>query len=332
MTTVISRRAPLAASLLAFGLVLGACSSGPSQVNAAAIVGDKTISVDQVQDLVAKAVQAEPAARQLADQRKLDLVSRGVLRQLVLHELVQRYSTEHHLSVEPAKVSAFADQIKGSFQTLPTDGSTDPSTVVQQAVNRVLDPEQIAGDYLLMAQIGQDEAQKLSVTFDFTLIAAAGEGQPTGSLRQQAVDKARGLADAGLDGAAKVIDADIAAGAQASKNETLTPALAPDIAGTVIFGAPVNSVIAFQPNPENANWVVAVIRKRDTDAKPAANAEAPDPRVATTLAPQLLEATADQLGVKISPRYGVWDRASVSIAPSEAETTGVVFPVKNATP
>ncbi|RLK59525.1 SurA N-terminal domain-containing protein [Actinokineospora cianjurensis] len=326
MTTVIRRRSPFVASLLALGLVLGACASGPSQVNTAAIVGGKTIGVNEVQDLVEKATQAEPAVRVLADQRKLALLSRAILRQLVLHELIEDYSAKQRITVEPAAVTELAEQITGSFKEFPADGSASPEAIVQQAVNRTFPADYLAHDYLLLAQFGTAQLDKLSVTFDFTLVAAAGQGQ-TGSLRQQALDKAKELSQ-GLAEAAKVIDADVAAGAQAAKGETLTPGAAPDIAGTVIFGAPANSVIAFQPNPENANWVVAVILKRTQDGKPTAEAQN-DPRVATSLGRRLLQTTGQDLGITISPRYGVWDIADMNVAGSESETLGVVMPIKN---
>ncbi len=329
MTTVIRRRGPIVALLAVLGLVLGACASGPSQVNAAAIVGGKSITVDQVQELVDKALKSEPAAKVLADQRKVDLLSRAVLRQLVVHELIGAYTAKRPVQVEPGQVSQLATQLRESLRPLPTDGTAAPEAIVDQAVNKAFDPELIARDYLLLAKIGGEQAAKLSVTFDYTIIAPGGADSPTGSLREAAAAKAREFAQ-GLEQADKGIEAEIQAGAQASKNETVTPALASDIAGSLLFGSPVNSVVAFQPSKENAGWVVAVIRKRDTDAPPAADAPAADPRVATTLGPRLLQSTVDEVGVKISPRYGVWDVAAMAVAPSEAETAGLVLPVKNA--
>ncbi|SDD03353.1 SurA N-terminal domain-containing protein [Actinokineospora iranica] len=327
MTTVIRRRGPFFALLAVLGLVLTACASGPSQVNAAAIVGGKAIAVNRVQQLVDRALEIEPATRTLADQRKLDLLSRGMLRQLVLHELIESYAAKHRLTVESADVTELARQLR-ELEPLPTDGTVPPTALVQQAVNRAFDPEAIARDHLLMTKIGQAQAATLAVTFDFILIAPGGAGG-AGSLRAQAVDKARELAQ-GLDQAGKILDAEIAGGAQAAKNETISPAQAPEIADSALFGTPANSVVAFQPGDENAGWVVALVRERDTKAKPAAEAPAPDARLSTALGPRLLQSTVADLGVKISPRYGLWDLAGMTVAPSEGETKGVVIPVKNA--
>ncbi|MGX7825326.1 SurA N-terminal domain-containing protein [Actinokineospora sp. 24-640] len=335
MTTVIRRRRGLvqrAVGLFAvFGLVLGACSSGPSQVNAAAIVGGTTISVDRVQQLVEEAVKVEPAAQALADQRKLDLLSRAVLRQLVLHELIAVYARDNNVIVDPGQVGQLAGQLTSSLQPLPTDGSVTADVIVDQAVNRVFDPAVLAKDYLTLAKIGREAAPGLSVTFDYVVIAPGSPEEPTGSLRGQAEEMARKLASNPAE-ARKVIESQIAAEQQADLDETFTPAAVADIAGTVIFGTPEGNVIGFQPNPEQAAWVVAVITKRETDAKPDPQnpqdpAAADDPRMATALGPRILQQTATEVGVKISPRYGVWDIAAMGVAPSEQETVGFVLPM-----
>ncbi|WP_018683283.1 SurA N-terminal domain-containing protein [Actinokineospora enzanensis] len=329
MTTVIRRRGPFVALLGTLGLLLGACASGPSQVNAAAIVGGKTITVDRIQDLVERAVKAEPAARSLADQRKLGLFSREALKQLVQHELVEHYAAKEHITVDPGKVSEFARQMPAAFRQFPTDGSVPANTVVSQAIARVLDPEMIARDYLLMAEMGDREAAKLTVTFDFTVVSPPEQGKPAGSTRDRAMAKAQQLA-ADPKQATKLIEADVAAGQQAATDQVLTPAMASDIAGTVVFGAPANSVAVFKPSPEEDNWVIAIIRKRNPDGKPSDDPQAqPTAQLAQTLGPRLLESSVAEVGVQISPRYGVWDEVAMDIAPSAAETSGAVLPMKN---
>lgn len=325
VTTAIRRRRGLALLFVVVGLVLGACSSGPSQVNTAAIVGDKTITVDRVQELVRKAVEVEPAAKVLADQRKLDLLSRGVLRQLVMHELIDAYARENAVTVDPGQVSQLANQLRESLKPLPTDGSVSADVIVDQAVNRVMDPTELARDYLIRLKLGQEAAPTLSVTFDYIVVAPGGPEEPTGSLRGKAEELARRLA-VSPQVATRIVQEQIAEGAQAAEGEVFTPAAVADIAGSLIFGTPEGNVIAFQPNPENAAWVVAVIRERSTDAEPDP-AAAQDPRLATALGPRLLQPMVDKVGVTISPRYGVWDIAAMAVAPSAEETTGFVVPM-----
>ncbi len=312
------------------GLVLSACSTGPSKVNAAAIVGGTTITVDQVQDLTRRAVEAEPAAKALADQRKLDLLSRAVLKQLVMHELLETYARDNAVTVDPGQVDQLSRQLTESLQPLPTDGSVTADIIVQQAVNKVMDPAVLAKDYLLQLKLGQQVAPTLSVTFDYVVIAPGGPDEPTGSLRAKAEEMAKRLA-VSPEEASRVIKAEIASGGQAAEGEVFTPSGVGELAGSLIFGTPENNVIAFQPSAENAAWVVAVIKERSTDAEADPTA-AQDPRLATALGPRVLQPVVDQLGVTISPRYGVWDTAAMGVAPSAAETAGFVVPMGAAAP
>ena len=307
------------------GLVLSACSPGPSQVNAAAIVGGKTITVDQVQELTRKAVEAEPAAKVLADQRKLDLLSRAVLKQLVTHELLEIYARDNAITVDPGQVGQLARQLTESLHPLPTDGSVTADVIVQQAVNKVMDPAVLAKDYLLQLKMGQQAAPSLEVTMDFVVLAPGGADEPTGSLRGRAEELAKRIA-AGPKQAAAIFQEEIAAGAQAMTAQKFTPAADPSIVGTLVYGTPVGNVIGFQPSAEQAIWVVAVITGRSTDAEPDPSA-AQDPRLATALGPRLLQPLVDQVGVTISPRYGVWDIGAMGIAPSAEETAGFVVPM-----
>ncbi|MGW5055583.1 SurA N-terminal domain-containing protein [Actinokineospora sp. NPDC004072] len=330
MTTVIRRRRGLVLLSVVVGLVVSACSSGPSQVNAAAIVGGKTITVDRVQELVDAAVKAEPAAQVLADQRKLDLLSRAILRQMVLHELTDAYARKHSVAVDPGQVNQLATQLSQSLEPLPTDGTASPEVIVDQAVNRVFDPAELARDYLIRLKIGQQAAPTLAVTFDYVLVSPGGPDEPTGSLRGKAETLARSLA-AGPDAAERIIRAEAAAGGQANLGEVFTPGGVGELAGSVLFGTEPGNVVGFQPSPENPAWVVAVIRERKTDAAPDESTPQ-DPRLASALGPRLLQPMVDEVGVKISPRYGVWDTAAMGVAPSEAESAGFVLPVGAAKP
>ncbi|MDQ3405540.1 MAG: hypothetical protein M3548_19465 [Actinomycetota bacterium] len=325
MTTVIRCRRLSVVLLVVLGLALSACSSGPSQVNAAAIVAGKSIGVDRVQELVAKAVKAEPAAQVLADQRKLDLLSRAVIRQLVLHELVADYAAKNNVTVNEEQVAKLSADLSASLKPLPTDGSVPPSAIVEQAVNKAFDADEIARDYLLLATIGGVAAASLAVTFDFIVIAPGTAEEGSGSMRDKATAKAKELARGSVEDAERIIDEEVKTGGQAGKGETITPAAAPEIAGSLLFGAPKNSVVAFQPNAESGGWVVALIRERATDAK-SAEQPTPDPKVATVLGPRLLQQSVRDLDVRISPRYGVWDIASMGVA-AEGETTGEVYPI-----
>ena len=331
MTTVIRRRRGLALLSVVVGLVLSACSSGPGQANAAAIVGGKTITVDRVQDLVRQAVEIEPATQVLADQRKLGLLSRAVLRELIMQELTETYARENGITVDQGQVDELARQVTESIQPLPTDGSVPADVIVDRAMKRVMDPKTLAKNFLIQATAGQKAAPTLAITFDYVFIAPGGPDNPPGSLREKSAELARKLA-ADPAKAAELIKAETDAGSQAGMGEVFTPALVadqPELAGTLLFGTEAGNVVAFPAGGDNAGWVVAIIRDRATDAQPQ---PANDPRLLSTLGSRLLQPMVDRVGLEISPRYGVWDVAAMGVAASEGETTGFVLPVRTPQP
>ena len=47
---------------------------------------------------------------------------------------------------------------------------------------------------------------------------------------------------------------------------------------------------------------------------------------------QLIGPLAAEQGVRISPRYGVWDELSADVAPSDGEKSGVILPASTPRP
>ncbi|EWC62751.1 PpiC-type peptidyl-prolyl cis-trans isomerase precursor [Actinokineospora spheciospongiae] len=325
MTTVIRRRGAAAVLTVVLGLVLGSCASGPSQVNAAAIVDGRTIGVGQVQELVDRAVKAEPAAQTLADQHKLGDLSREVLTQLVMHELITSYTAQNPVTVDPAQLSQVAEQIRASTEPLPTDGTAAPEAIVATAATKVFEPEFLARDYLALAAIGDRELNSVKVTFDYAVLAPGQDGA-TGSLREKALAKARQLA-VGLDRAAAVQKQDTADGELQWETITTTPTAQEGLESSALFGTGPNTVVAFQPNQQNASWIIALIREREVSAPQAGAAKNPL-QVAIPFGQRVLQSWVDRVGVKISPRYGVFDQVAMRLAAGDAESTGVLVPVK----
>ncbi|HEY3482715.1 MAG TPA: hypothetical protein VGL02_27845, partial [Streptomyces sp.] len=86
-------------AVVAGALLLAGCGSGPSQAGAAAIVGDRAVPLDQVQNLIEKAVREQPYAQKLAAEHKLDLLGRAIVGQLVVHELLTQVSGKEGIPV-----------------------------------------------------------------------------------------------------------------------------------------------------------------------------------------------------------------------------------------
>jgi SurA N-terminal domain len=313
-------------AVLAACLLLAGCGSGPSQVRAAAFLGDQEISIDQVQALIDKAVQEQPAAQQLAQQHKLDQLGREAVRQLVLHQLITQTAQQDGVSADPAQVSQLLAQ-DPLAAPVPT-ANVDPSQLPQQIVYRARDHREVISDQLLLQSLGAQYFDKVAVTFDYTTVASDSGGAQPVTMREKAFAKAGQMA-ADPQAAGRIIQADAAAGVDAATGVVATAVKQPDLAGTVLFGAKPGTVVAFQPSSEDATWAVVVVRKRDLATPQAADQSAqPTSSQLATLGQRLLQPRFDQADLKINPRYGVWDPTALNLAPSAAETTGLILSVK----
>ncbi|WP_308190193.1 SurA N-terminal domain-containing protein [Amycolatopsis sp. GM8] len=307
-------------------LLLAGCGSGPSQVGAAFLMGDREVTQDQVQELIDKAVREQPAAQQLAQQHKLDQLGRAIVSQLVVHELVTRAAQREGLAADEQLVNQALAQ-DPLATPVPTTG-VDPSQLPGQIAYRTRDHREAITDQVLMRALAQKYFEKLSVTFDYTSVVSDDGGAQPASMREKAFAKADEMA-ASPAAAAQVIQADTAAGQQTSIGERVPAVQAPDLAATVVFGALPGTVVAFQPSAQQAAWIVAVIRQRDLST-PQSVDQATEPTASQLVAigQRLLQPYVDESGLRLNPRYGVWDPVAMDVAASAAETTGAVVSVK----
>lgn len=316
-------------AVLAACLVLAGCGSGPNQVGAAFLLGDRETTQDQVQQLIDKAVREQPAAQQLAQQHKLDLLGRAIVSQLIVHELVTRAAQQENLPVDEALIGQTLAQ--DPLATPVSTTGVDPSQLPTQIAYRVRDHREAITDQVLMRTLALKYFDKLSVTFDYTSVSSDNGGSDPVSMREKAFAKAEQMA-ASPTAAAQVIQADNAAGQQTSVGERVPAVQAPDLAATVVFGVQPNTVIAFQPSTEQAAWIVAVIRQRDASTPQAVDqASQPTESQLVAIGQRLLQPYVDDAGLKLNPRYGVWDPVAMDVAASDAETTGAVVSVKGST-
>jgi TolA-binding protein len=287
------------------GALLAGCGSGPAQAPSAVIVGNTSVSLNTVQQRVDQVLAKEPAAQQLQQQHKLDQVSRQVVQMAVWHELARQGAAREGIAVDEQQVSQLVDQAGGAEQA--SKGTIYDATTFRDR----------ARDQLIMMDVGRKYVNRLSVTFDITQVGS----------RQAALDKARQLA-AHPDDTGELLRADQAAGVPAATNQKLTAASAPPYA-LPLFGVRPGTVVAFSPQGDNSQWIVALVRDRHIDpATPANDGSATpqdqqqDPQQLAQVGLRVLAPLADQLGVKVNPRYGVWDPVGMEVAPSAEEATG----------
>ena len=99
----------------------------------------------------------------------------------------------------------------------------------------------------------------------------------------------------------------------------------PERAGTVVFGVPQGSVVAYQPSPANASWSVARVVSRRTDgAYDAAAADKISLSELLNIGKRVAQAEQVRNPVVVNPRFGVWDPVSFKVV-QPADVAGLVI-------
>jgi len=334
VTTVI-RRQVAAAGLLAAAFLLAACGSGPSQVNSALIVGSTSVSVDQVQNELNDVLATQTASQQAQLQSKLDQASRALVRGHVLHVLLQRAASQYGLSVTDQQVDQVISQGGGPAKA---------------AAALFIDPANIRDgvrDLLLEVALARKYADTLNVTFGYLVAKdratavqdaqqlAADPTKLTGLVNAaNAVAKAAGGTSGGATSTQFSISSYLQGVAQAQQQAQQQGQTAPTQDLSPVFGAPANSVVAFQPAAAtDPSWIVVIIKTRavgkgTAPGTPSA-ADSSDVGTLESVGINLLQSQATALGVRISPRYGNWNQAGMTVTAGNDQTADVEIPVKS---
>ncbi len=295
-------------------LVVTGCGSGPNQLGAAAIVGQTVIPVEQVQSQLDTAMaRLDPQQRaQLVQGRHLDDVSRNIVTLAIRHELLVEAARRERISVTKEEVTKVLDALGGAEQA-------SRGTVISPAGFRAR-----TRDQLIAVKLGRRTLHGLAITVDYTTVTS----------RNDAFALARRLAEH-PDRARELIRAEKDAGAAAMLNARLVAAENPELAAAPVFGVPKGTVVAFPVDRSASQWLVAVVRSRTENAAAAntgAAAVEPDPQVLEQVGIRQLVPLAAELGVRVNPRYGIWDPVSLAVVPNEDELGGLVLPVPHSVP
>jgi hypothetical protein len=290
------------AAVATVGVVISGCGSGPSQVGSAAIVGSTAVPLDQVQSRLDVALGKTDAVAQLsASGIGAPDIARDVVTGAVLHDLLARTAAAEGITVTEADVDAALQESGGADAAL-SQSLYDLSAVRERTRDRII-----------AVRHAERLAPALTVTAD--LIAT--------DSRDDAAAKARVLAAGGPEA-----DALFDGNEQNSRRSLAYKAVdSPEAASTVLFGLPVGRTAYFQPNPQQDNWIVLRVTDRQEDP----NA---DPNAASTLGEadlaaigqRLLQPLADEVGVRVNPRYGVWDPVSMRVVAAEQQS-GAILPL-----
>ncbi|WP_329055144.1 hypothetical protein OG738_17285 [Amycolatopsis sp. NBC_01488] len=330
-------------AVVAGALLLAGCGSGPSQVGSAFIVGDRSVSLDEVQSMIDQAVREQPYTQKLAREHKLDLLGREIVRQTVLHELTARAARQEGLVADQAKVASLTAQENAA--PVGDTGQGD-SVAVTQIVSKLRDPNEVATDVVLEEQLAQKYLPKLSVSADYIGISATSETDS--AARTRAFDLAKQFAaDPGkIQGVLQQASQDAQQAQQtgqpgpggfsdAGMTETFGAAQYLSLAQTPLFGSAANSVVAFQARmPEKPDWYVFVVRSRGTEKAVSSDQEAQKPtdQQLTSIGTRFLQPYLAEAGLRVNPRYGVWDVVGMDLATNQDTTKGTVLPLSGPAP
>lgn len=290
---------------------LGLGRLGASQVGAAAFVGATKIPLGQVHgQLLAVLAKEGPQVRiELAAGHQLGDLSRKILTVQIRHQLLEIAARRAGLAVDQARVNQLIKEAGGV--AAGSKGTIFDANSYRQRVK----------DKLLMAALGRLAVRNSAVTVDYT----------TADTRTAAKRRVEELSQAGPTRARQSIDADLRAGKDAELDKPIVAADDPIFATTPAFGVTDGTVVAFQLD-DTMPWVIMVVNSRtNRGTQPSAHAphlDQIDPAVLEAIGLRQLGPVAQALGVRLAPRYGVWDPVNLQVVSDENEISGFLAPLR----
>jgi hypothetical protein len=284
------------------GVVVSGCGTGPSQVGSAVIVGTTAVPLEQVQSRLDVALGKTDVVAQLASSGVgAPDIARDVVTGAVLHDLLARTAATEGITVSEADVDAALQESGGADAAL-SQSLYDLSAIRERVRDR-----------LIAVKHAQRIVPGLTITAD--LVAA--------NSRDDAAAKARVLATGGPEA-----DALFASNPETSRrNMSYQAVRSPEAASTVLFGLPVGRTAYFQPSPQQGGWIVLRVtdRQEDANADPSAAASLGDSDLAA-IGDRLLQPLSEEVGVRVNPRFGVWDPVSMRVVAADQQG-GAILPL-----
>jgi hypothetical protein len=292
---------------LVTAFVLTACGSGPSTVNVAAVVGERTIALDDVQSEIQWLLDHSPLAQEAQQQRRVDRISREVVRGRIVHELLTVAERRENLRVDETEVDTLIER-SGGLEAAAKDIAVEPSRV-----------RTVARDQVLLQELGEAYRDRVTVHFVGAKITESSveltDSEAARELGRRIAADPGNVEEIVRESGHEVIDQRL------SLSEALTQD--PELAISAVFGAREGSVVVLQPSQQQVGWLVALIKERTVEEGTGQpSAEPIDSRLLYWVGLRQLQPIADELGVEVNPRFGVWDSVALAPAPSEDEVVG----------
>ena len=313
--------AAFVAVAVAGGLLTG-CTAGPSQVGAAAIVGNTVIPLESVQSWFDRVTADRERKEHARASGQFDDIGRLIATEAVRHELLRRAAERENLHINEEQVTQLLDRFGGPAGAVESQSQTP------------------GADWLLYDETNirdrvRDQLIELGLArkyYDSTRIKFHGLDVEK---RDEALDIARQMASD--PGSIKHIIEDARnKGAAAGADIQLSLSDSPrEAARLPLFAAPAGSamVLACQAMACVTNaavWEVIYIEQRESHAPPSANQNktdlsAVDKSDLAGIGQRLLAPLMQDVRVELNPRYGVWEPVSLEAAQNDGERKVTTF-------
>jgi hypothetical protein len=272
------------------GLVVAGCSN---QATAAASVGDQAISEQAIFDRTsALAAQAQSAGGSAPDAAALAELNRTQTTSAIRSRLLEVAAADRGVVVTDDQVNA---AMAGGTAGDAASQLGTPQSLVDQTVRDLL---RLEGLVTAAAATGVP-ITNVTVRIDGVSVATRDEAVAT---------RTQFLADP------QTVDAAIAASAQPLQPQTVSVLKNPTVAPTGVFNAQPGDVILYPIS--NGYYVVRVLERTVEPAVLTADDLTPQQLGGKfDLGALMLAPYAEQVGVTVNPRLGVWDPLTLQVVP-----------------
>ncbi|WP_143172039.1 hypothetical protein [Pseudonocardia thermophila] len=293
------------------GAVVSGCA-GPGGPGTGAVIGDHVISLNDVeQQIDAALTDPDQTAAASVFGWGTDGLSRLVVESAVSNTVVGGAATAAGVRVPPEELEGIAENVAlGMLQQQLQMGNMavrDPSVV-----DGILEITRRAAPWQAAAiELGRHAIGRVSVVVDEVTVRD----------RETAERFARLLASGGN------LAEQVLAEPGARRGAAYAAGTDTERAGTILFGVPEGTVVAYQPNPANASWSVARVVQRRTDGPgdPAA-AEQLSQSELLNIGIRVAQAEQGNNPVVVNPRFGVWDPVGFRLVAPEDQAGLVILP------
>jgi hypothetical protein len=312
--------AAVAAAVVA-GLLAG-CANDPSQVGAAAIVGETVIPLETVQDWFERVVADRERKERARANGQFDDIGRLIATEAVRHELLRQAAERENLRINEEQVTELLDQVGGPAGAIESQSQAPGAGWLLYDETNIRDRVR---DQLIEVELARKYYDSTRIKFHGLDVENRDEALDIAS--QLANDPAR-VRDVIEDAQAR----NLPAGTDIELSVSDSPR---EAARLPLFAVPAGSamVLACQAMAcvtPSAVWEVLYVEERESDAPPSTN----ENKIAVSavsesdlagIGQRLLAPLMNDVRVSLNPRYGVWESVSLEAVENDGERKVTTF-------